>query len=98
MRKNLPSLGMLSEWSLHIKVIRDSDQYRYFGTIGPMVLTTHPISLSLHWDSWGADQIMIAFSLRKGAIAFHVQSPSDFLPLAKSPWSCSSSSWCIPSA
>jgi hypothetical protein len=48
--------GMLSEWSIWSKVIRDSDQRRYSGTAMLTELTTLPVSLSLWCDSWGAGQ------------------------------------------
>jgi hypothetical protein len=57
MRGNLLSLGMLSGGSIRSKVIRDSDQKRYFEAGGLTVLTARLVSLSLHQDSWGAPPV-----------------------------------------
>jgi hypothetical protein len=47
MRGNLPSLGLLSGWSVQSKVIKDSDQCRYSGVAAHTELVTQPMSLSL---------------------------------------------------
>jgi hypothetical protein len=54
MRGNLPSLGMLSGWSVKSKVIGDSDQRRYSRTAALTALIDRLVSLSLRCNSWKA--------------------------------------------